>query len=234
MTLAQRSKPFVNYLETWLGELPALTLKKAAPDPGRAALLCVDIINGFCTIGPLSSPRVQAIVAPITRLFKAAHKHGVRRFVLTQDTHAPDAVEFSHYPPHCVRGTAESQTAPELARLAFSDLFVRFEKNSISSAHNTALDRWLEAHPELDTFIVVGDCTDLCTHQLAMHLRLRANARQLSGVRVIVPANCVQTYDTPLATARKLGIAPHDGDLLHAVFLRNMAGNGVEVVAALR
>lgn len=91
-------------------------------------MLCVDIINGFCTIGPLSSPRVQAIVAPITRLFKAAHKHGVRHFVLTQDTHAPDAVEFSHYPPHCVRGTAESQTAPELDKLAFSDLFVRFEK----------------------------------------------------------------------------------------------------------
>lgn len=67
-----------------------------------------------------------------------------------------------------------------------------------------------------------------------MHLRLRANARQLRGARVIVPANCVQTYDTPLAVARKLGIAPHDGDLLHAVFLHNMAGNGVEVVGALR
>jgi nicotinamidase-related amidase len=234
MTLAQQSKPFVNHLEGWLGALPALSVKKAIPDPATTAVLCVDIINGFCTIGPLSSPRVQAIVAPITKLFKAAHKRGVRHFILTQDTHPADAVEFSHYPPHCVRGTAESQTAPELDKLSFSDLFTRFEKNSISSSHNTPLDRWLKAHPELDTFIVVGDCSDLCTYQMAMHLRLRANARQQRGVRVIVPADCVQTYDTPVVVARKLGIPPHDGDLLHAVFLHNMANNGVEVVGTIQ
>jgi nicotinamidase-related amidase len=177
---------------------------------------------------------VQGIVPEIARLFGAAHRRGVRHFVLTQDTHLPDAVEFSHYPPHCVRGTEESLTAPELAALPFASLFTLIEKNSISSSEHTGLDSWLDAHPELDTFVVVGDCSDLCTYQLAMHLRLRANARQLRGVRVIVPANCVQTYDTPVATAHALGITPHDGDLLHAVFLHNMSGNGVEVVGAIR
>ena len=53
-----------------------------------------------------------------------------------------------------------------------------FEKNSTSSAHHTGFDAWLDApeQREVDTFLVVGDCTDLCTYQLAMHLKLRANA----------------------------------------------------------
>ena len=80
---------------------------------------------------------------------------------------------------------------------------------------------------------VVVSSPSLCTHQLALHLCLRANARQVPGVRVIVPANCVQTYDTPVDIAMKLGIPPHHGDLLHAVFLHNMATNGVEVVKEL-
>jgi nicotinamidase-related amidase len=234
MTLAQTSKPFVNHVESWLTGLKPLTLKKAAPAPDRTAVLCVDIINGFCTVGPLASPRVQGIVAPIVKLFKAAHKHGIRQFVLTQDTHEPNAVEFAAYPPHCVRGTAESDTAPELKRLPFADQFVILPKNSISSAHGTAFDRWLDANPSLNTFIVVGDCTDLCTYQLAMHVRLRANARQDADTRVIIPANSVQTYDTPVKVAQKLGIPAHDGDLLHAVFLYNMASNGVEVVGSIR
>lgn len=234
MTLAQASRPFINHIERWLNTLPALSYRKAIVDPARTAVVSVDIINGFCTIGPLASPRVQGIVKPITTLMKAAYKRGVRHFVLTQDTHEPDAVEFGAYPPHCVRGTAESETAPEFKKLPFADLFLTLPKNSISSSMNTALDGWLLQHPELDTFIVVGDCTDLCTYQMAMHLRLRANAFQIGHTRVIVPANCVQTYDTPVKVAQKLGIPAHDGDLLHAVFLYNMASNGVEVVAQLK
>lgn len=230
MSLAQQSRPFIQHIERWLSELPEVRLSQIAAQPEHTAVLCVDIINGFCTAGPLASPRVQGIVKPIVRLFKSAYKRGVRQFVLTQDTHAPDAVEFAHYPPHCVRGTAESATAPELLKLPFADTFQIIEKNSISSSQHTGLDAWLDQHPTLSTFIVVGDCTDLCTYQLAMHLRLRANARQLHGVRVIVPVDCVQTYDTPVPVAKKLGIPAHDGDLLHAVFLYNMNGNGIEIV----
>jgi hypothetical protein len=106
------------------------------------------------------------------------------------------------------------------------------EKNSINSVLGTGLDDWVIDHPEKDTFIVVGDCTDLCTYQLAMYLRLDANNRMLER-RVIVPANAVDTYDMPVELARKVGALPHDGDLMHAVFLYHMALNGVEVVSEL-
>lgn len=233
MSLVTQSKPFVNYLEAWLAGLKPLRLSKVIDDPAKAAVLCVDIINGFCTIGPLASPRVQAIVKPITKLFSDCHAAGIRHFILTQDTHAPDAVEFANYPPHCVRDTEESQTAPALLKLPFANEYVLFEKNSIASHEHTDLDKWLNAHSDVTTFIVAGDCSDLCTYQLAMHLRLRANAAQMRGVRVILPENCAQTYDTPVKTAQKLGIPAHDGDLLHAVFLHNMWANGVDVVSKL-
>jgi nicotinamidase-related amidase len=169
----------------------------------------------------------------VARLLQRACDLGVRHFLFLQDTHDPDAVEFSAYPPHCVAGTAESEMVRELRDSSFSDLFVVIPKNSISSSIGTDLDGWLETHPEVTTFIVVGDCTDICVYQAAMHLRMRANVLGLRDVRVIVPADCVQTYDLPVETALELGALPHDGDLLHSVFLYHMALNGVEVVAHL-
>ena len=117
--------------------------------------------------------------------------------------------------------------------MPFSDLFLTMPKNSTSSSIGTDLGPWLEAHPEVTTFVVVGDCTALCVYQAAMHLRLRANALGLRDARIILPADCVQTYDVPVETAAELGILPHDGDLLHSIFLYRMALNGVKVVARL-
>jgi len=229
--LAQTSAPFLNWLAEWEASLPPVRLNDLiAGQPTHVAVMCVDLLVGFCYEGPLSSPRVADIVPPIVALFDKAHAAGVRRFVLIQDSHPSDAVEFGAYAPHCVTGTREAETVPELLALPFASEFTVLPKNSISSAIGTGLEAWLEAQPEVNTFIVVGDCTDLCTYQLAMHLRLRANASGLQQ-RIILPADCVDTYHLSLETAEALGILPHDGDLLHAVFLYSMALNGVEVVA---
>ena len=232
-SLQQEVTAFGVYVEGWMGQLPALALPEAVTDPKKTAIVCVDVIQGFCYEGPLSSPRVAGIVEPIRQLFERAWARGVRHILLTQDTHEPDAVEFAQWPPHCVRGTAEAETVEAFKRLPFFEQVTVFEKNSIASGLNTGLNRWIEEHPEVETFIVVGDCTDLCTYQLAMHLRLDANARQLRR-RVIVPADCVQTYDYSIEAAREQGGLPHPGDVLHAVFLYHMQLNGVEVVGNIQ
>jgi len=227
------AEPFLTWLADWQANLPRASLAERAPDPQRAAVLSVDLILGFAYEGALSSPRVAGIIPPTVQLFQAAYQAGVAHFVLIQDCHSDDAPEFSSFAPHCACGTREAETVPELLALPFSDQFTVLTKNSISSSLGTGLDAWLNArHQQLDTFIVVGDCTDLCTYQLAMYLRLRANAHGYDQ-RVIVPADCVQTYDMPVDTAQKLGIMPHDGDLMHALFLYQMALNGIEVVATL-
>ncbi len=225
----KKSRAFLNYLIEWHDRRPTLELATLAPD--RVAVICVDVINGFCTMGPLASPRVQAIVAPIVALFQRAHALGVRHFLLPQDTHDRQAVEFQSYAPHCVRGTPEAQTVPELAALPFAGEFVVIEKNTTNMAAGTKLNDWLAQHPEVTQFILVGDCTDICIYQGALDLRVRANAAGQRDVRIIVPADCVDTYDLPVETARQLGSLPHDGDLLHLIFLYHMALNGVEVVS---
>ncbi|MCR4407684.1 MAG: cysteine hydrolase [Anaerolineae bacterium] len=228
--LLEQSTPFLNWLCDWEAGLTPFDLAAELKEPTRAAVMAVDMVVGFCYEGPLSSPRVAGIVPNVVKLFRRAEALGVRHFVLTQDAHQPDAVEFGAFGPHCRAGTHEAETIPELLSLPFAMRFTLIPKNSISSSVGTALDSWLEGHPEVDTFIVVGDCTDLCTYQLAMHLRLRANAKGLAQ-RVIVPVDCVETYDMPVTTARELGILPHDGDLLHLIFLYHMALNGIQVVS---
>lgn len=229
MDLKTDSIPFIDYLEGWQSGLPAISLAKAIPDPTRTAIVSVDMINGFCYEGPLSSPRVARLVPPITRLFTRAWDAGVRSILLIQDTHEPDAIEFAQWPPHCVRGSSEAETVKEIKALPFFNQMEVFQKNSIQSTLNTGLPTWIADHSQVNNYIVVGDCTNLCTYQLAMTLRLDANARQVER-RVLLPADCVDTYDLPVESALSGGLMPHPGNFTHATFLYHMALNGVEVV----
>lgn len=232
--LVQNTRPFLAWLVEWHDGLPIGTwdeiLQNVGGDADRIAVMAVDVTSGFCRVGALASERVGCIVDPITRVFNRAHEVGVRHFLLPQDAHTEDTVEFVSYPPHCTQGSDESLTASELRDLPFAGLFTIFEKDSISSDIDTGLGVWLDRHPEVTTLIVTGDCTDLCVYQLAMYLRLRANVRNLRDVRVIVPLDCIDTFDLPVEEARRLGAMPHDADLLHLVFAHSMASNGVEVV----
>ena len=234
LNLAERATPFLDYLEAWYQNLPTIDLAATVGHQPERLLFCsIDMINGFCSEGPLASPRVNRLATPIASLFQRAYDLGVRNFVLTQDTHTPETPEFAAFPPHCIAGTSESQTIPELTALPFAGQLVTITKNSLSSHLGTNLGAWLAERPQLDTFILVGDCTDLCVYTAAMHLRMEANALNLSR-RVIVPAAIVDTFDTPVTVARELGIKAHDADLHHILFLHHMAQNGVEVVATIR
>ncbi len=233
VSLVNESSSFLHFLEDWYIHLPELSLVQVLAQPERAAIVSIDVINGFCNAGPLASARVGQIVEPITRLFQAAWASGLRNVVLVQEAHDPQAVEFEAWPPHCVRGTAEAQTVEAIRRLPFFDQIKVLHKNSISALQGTGLSEWIDAHPQVDRFIAVGDCTDLCTYQLAMDLRMQANARQQLR-QVIVPVDCTDTYDRTVETAQKEGGLPHAAELMHEVFLYHMALNGVEVVKHLR
>lgn len=234
--LLDSSAAYLNYLDRWFESLPSLSLEQVLAEsgasPDEVAILAVDVINGFCHRGPLYSPRVEAICEPVATLFRKAWELGIDKFVLPQDNHTSDADEFRNFPPHCIAGSAESQTVPELAELPFADKFVIVPKNSISSGVGTSLEDWLTSHPGLKVMVAVGDVTDMCLYQLAMYLKLRSNARNLHQ-HVVVPADCVETYDLQVEEATRLGIEPHPGDLLHRLFLHHMHLLGVRVVRTL-
>jgi len=230
--IIEKPLEYINYLENWLEHLPSLKISEIAREPEKCAVISVDMIKGFCSVGPLSSPRISVIIHPIAELLALAWKRKIRQILFIQDTHEPDAVEFGAYPPHCIRGSKEAETVDELKVLPFFKQILVMPKNSIASGLNTGLNAWISNHPQVEFYIVVGDCTDLCIYQLAMHLRLDANAHQLNR-RVIVPVNCVDTYDMPLERAEKFGSVPHPADFVHAVFLHNMLLNGVEIASKI-
>lgn len=235
--IAEASGAFLGWLEGWVGGLPVLDLEGFMAEEGlrpeNVAVISADLINGFCYEGRLASPRIARIVEPSVALFRRAYDLGVRDFVLLQEYHTEHAAEFEQFGPHCVRGTREADTVQPLKDLPFSDLFRVVHKNSLHPAYGTDFESWRAERPGLRAFLVVGDCTDLCTYQVALHLKLTANARD-ERVHVIVPAECVDTYDLPVDVARGIGALPHDANLLHPLFLYHMALNGAKVVAGVR
>jgi nicotinamidase-related amidase len=236
--LAAQSAGFLDYLDRFLAELPARSLEDVvvrAGGPQGVALVAVDVVNGFCTSGPLASARVGAIVPGIEALFRAAYDAGVRAMAVLRDSHDPQAPEFAQFGPHCLAGSAESALVEPLSRLPFVSSLADVPKNATSAwTGATHFPAWVaeQERAGVGTFIVVGDCTDLCVYQTAMPLKLGANARN-RPLEVIVPAEGVDTYDLPEDTARSLGAMPHPGDLLHAVFLYHLQLNGVQVVRRL-
>jgi hypothetical protein len=172
--LVTSSRAFLGWLDDWIGNLPLLDLQgflqEKGISPDDVAVISADLVEGFCYSGPLASPRIANIVEPSARVFQRAYELGVRQFALVQEYHTHDALEFEQFGPHCIRGTQEADTVQPLASLPFADLFRVIHKNSLHPALDTDMDRWLSERPNLNTFITVGDCTDLCLYQLAMHL----------------------------------------------------------------
>jgi nicotinamidase-related amidase len=229
--IIEQATEFLQALTVWEQQIPTLAWSSLQTEAkqGRVALFSVDMINGFCTQGPLASPRVQGIAPVVVSAFENAFATGVRDFLLLQDCHAADAPEFTSFPPHCVAGTSEAETIPELAQLPFANTYRIFPKNSLDAFHNSDLAQWEQVHSDLSVAVIIGDCTDLCVYSTAMHLKLHANAHNRK-LRVIVPANAVQTYDMPIETAKQLSALPHNGDVLHLMYLYQMQLNGIEVV----
>jgi nicotinamidase-related amidase len=233
MSLAKKSKSFLDFLENWLDNRPTLTLDQAIPEPENSAIISTDVINGFLYEGPLSSPRVAQIDEPITNLMQASWDKGMRDILLVQDYHSKDSLEFDAFGQHVVRGTSQAEAIDMIKNLPFYGQLTTIYKDSIHPALNNDFDSWMNSQDHLKTFIAVGDVTDLCVYHLASYLRFYANAYHKQR-RVIVPANCVQTWHLSVEDAEDVEAIPHHGDMLHATFLYHMALNGIEVVRDIK
>lgn len=219
---------FLEWLQDWFEALPETRIETSE----SSAVVVVDMVNGFCKYGNLASERVGELIAPVVTVLTGAAGSGVTRFLIAEDTHREDDKEFAAFPPHCVRGSGEEKTVDEIRSLPFSDRFEYFPKPTINISVGTSMNERLGQllAGGVDTFVVVGDCTDLCVYQAASYLRLAANSLHREA-RVIVPRDAVDTYDLPGETAASLGALPHPAGLLHQVFLYHLALIGCEVVA---
>lgn len=185
-------------------------------DLNKTGLFIVDMNNGFAKEGALSSPRVEEIIEPIADFGKVISSK-INTIVAFTDTHDEDAVEFKSYPTHCLRGDMESEVVKEI--LAIDNLEI-IEKNSTNGFF--AID--IEKYKNLDNFIVVGCCTDICVYQFVLTLKTYFNQNNLDK-NIIVPMNLVETYDIDMV---------HSGDFLNTIFLNSMMQNGINVVKEIK
>ena len=223
-----RFQPFLEFLENW--EAPAEPLDEVLRGckPEEFALLGVDLVKGFCSQGPLASPRVGALLPVVTKLCDRLLEWGATKFYWPCDRHRPDSLEFNCFPPHCVEGTEEAELADPLKGHKVMEHSQIIPKRTIDSLVDTELEKLLTGDQKLTTLLCVGDCTDLCLYQLALGLRYLANAHQLNW-RVLVLREGIDTYDLPVEVAEEIGALPHPGDFFHEVFLYHMVLQGVEV-----
>ncbi len=231
-----RHRPFLGFLASFPGQRPALDwseILQQAGGPARVALITVDVVKGFCTQGALASPFVKEIVGDVARIIGRAGELGIGNIIFTCDSHKPDSPEFGSFPPHCLAGSAEAELEDELLALPNRGDFTVINKPSVNSFLETDLAAHMRGLKDVNTAVVMGDVTDLCLYQLATNVKMFANARG-KGWRVIVPMVAVETYETSVADAEKLGILPHDRELLNAVFCYHMQLNGIEVVKDIR
>lgn len=224
---------FINYLKSaWFTALKNKSIDeiiKTSNGSCNIAVLSVDMINGFCHKGNLASPRIKKIINPVINLFKLAHKKGIKNFVLVQDSHSMDAEEFNQFGPHCISRTKEADVIPEMKNLKFFNSLKIITKKTISAFTGTELEKYIKNNKNLNSFIVVGNCTDLCVYQLAIGLKVLSNKKKF-GWNVIVPESCVNTYHMSLENAKKMNLPPHEGNIMHLIFLYHLGLNGIEVV----
>lgn len=147
-------------------------------------VLVVDMVRGFTEPGhPLYvGETIRQIIPPIRKLLQEEKAKG-SRIIFICDNHAPDDREFQMFPPHCIRGTEETEIDPALQE--FADEVI--PKTRYSGFYGTNLEQRLrELNPE--KIIVVGDCTNICV------LYTVADARN-RDYPVEVPVDCVATFD---------------------------------------
>lgn len=183
----------------------------SALDSDRTALFIVDMVNGFAVEGAMSSPRVGEMIAPIAKLAARCHEAGIP-VVAFADHHTADSIELESYPPHCLAGTDEARLCQEIAEAGPCTLI---EKNSTNGFLEPVFAAWLRDNPDIDTYVVAGDCTDICVLQFVLAAKAWHNARN-RPLRLILPIDLVDTFDAP----------GHPADLMNLAALSLMRSAG--------
>lgn len=193
-------------------------LKFDSLDKNRTTIIVIDIINGFVKCGPLADTSIESIIPPVNNLLRKACDNGLN-IVNFVDSHTMDSAEFSSFAPHCIEGTEESQLVDELAEYKKYDNFFEIKKNSTNGFNELKFQQGLLVHSHRNTFIVVGDCTDICVMQFCLSLKAHFN-KENKPYRVIVPINCVDTFNCDF----------HNKDFYNLASLKLLKNMGIEIV----
>lgn len=189
------------------------TIKVSSLKKDETLVLSIDMNNGFCKSGPLSSINILDIVDETKEIFNKIKEQEILIVGYT-DCHKIDAKEFNSYPIHCLENDEESKIIEELHD--YIDIEVKKESTNGFLAKNPLT--FIDAS-KLKSVILTGCCTDICVYQFAVTLNCYINQNNLD-IEVIVAQNLVETFNSET----------HDRNFFNKVFLESLLSNGVKVV----
>lgn len=186
---------------------------------GDTALIVIDMVKGFCNLGPLSTPRSSKAINPIMHLTSIMKENKKVFFI---DSHSEASIEFKSYPIHCIKGSEEAELIDELIGYSKDSSVTMIKKNSINGFHANKFKEWLKNNSNIKNFIVTGVCTDICVEVFTISLATYFHEVN-EDKNIIVPINTVETFD----------FGTHNGDLMNIISLYKMNSNGIKVVKSI-
>jgi len=153
-------------------------------DPGRTALVVIDMQNDFVARGgSLVVPDAAATIPPIRRLLALARASRMH-VVYGQDTHRPGDPEWDIWPEHCREGSWGWEIVVQLAPGA-DDTVLR--KVRYDAFYGTPLDHLLRRWG-VDTVVICGAGANCGVHYTAASAALRWYA-------VVIPRDAISALE---------------------------------------
>jgi nicotinamidase-related amidase len=153
-------------------------------DPGRTALLVIDMQNDFVKEGgALVVQDAQATIPRIAHLLGHARETGMR-VAFSQDTHDEGDPEWKIWGEHVRRGTWGWQIVDELAPREDEPVI---QKVRYDAFYGTSLDHLLRLWGT-DTLVICGTVANICVHYTAASAALR-------WYDVIIPRDAVSALE---------------------------------------
>ena len=153
-------------------------------DPGRTALIVVDMQNDFVKEGgTLVVPDAEGTIPRIYSLLSLARESGMK-VVFTQDTHAEGDPEWDIWPEHVREDSWGWKIVDELSPRE-DELVVR--KVRYDAFYGTHLDHFLRLWG-VDTLVICGTVANICVHYTAASAALR-------WYHVIIPKDATSALD---------------------------------------
>ncbi|MGN1480856.1 isochorismatase family cysteine hydrolase [Porcipelethomonas sp.] len=184
----------------------------------NTVFVMVDIINGFIRTGALHDKKIESIIPPVCNFLNYCNRNKITSIAFA-DSHSENSCEFSSFPEHCLTGSEESQIVKELTKIGG---FQVIEKNSTNGFHAPGFKEFLKENPDKSSYIVCGDCTDICVLNFCLCLKTYFNEINKES-EIIVPLNMTETYHS----------TTHDKNYMNIASLEIMNINGIKLTGGI-
>ena len=177
-------------------------------------LIVVDMVNGFVEGGALADKNIHRIVPNIISKIEQAKKNGTP-IIAFKDSHTMEDEEFKIYPPHCLKGSWESELIDELK--PYEKDMIIIEKNTTNGFNTEKMQQILKT-TEFGKIDITGCCTDICVYDLSQSL-LKYFAK--NGIKTEI--------DIDEASVDTFGGEGHNADKVNIQTLAELHSLGVNV-----